>query len=61
MNYNQVIKFFGGKDGNITKAAAAIGVTTPTIFNWRKRGIPYRSQLIVQEASKGKLKADKID
>lgn len=34
MSIDQIIKAFGG----VTNAAAALGVTRQTIYNWRRRG-----------------------
>lgn len=63
MNYEQVIKFFGGTKGTITAAAKASGYTKASFHNWKKskEGIPYSSQCLLQVVSNGKLKADKKD
>lgn len=54
MNFNQVIEHFGSQ----VAAADAIGVTQPTLSNWKKRGsIPQLQQLRIQHITKGKLKA----
>lgn len=63
MNYEQVIKFFGGENGNITLAARKSGFTKASFHNWKKSktGIPHSSQCFLQVVSNGKLKADKKD
>lgn len=54
MNLDKVIAHFGSQ----VAAANAIGVTQPTISNWKTRGsIPHIQQLRIQHLSKGKLKA----
>lgn len=54
MNFDQVIDHFGSQ----VAAADAIGVTQPTLSNWKKRGnIPQLQQLRIQHITKGKLKA----
>lgn len=54
MNFDQVIEHFGSQ----VAAADAIGVTQPTLSNWKKRGnIPQLQQLRIQHITKGKLKA----
>ena len=57
MKIDQVIKFFGSQ----VAAADAIGVTQPTLSNWKKRGrIPHIQQLRIEHASGGKLKAQPL-
>ena len=40
MTYFELIDKF---DGDVQKAAYILGVTSTTLFNWRKRGIPKKS------------------
>lgn len=49
-------------DGSATRLADAIGYTVAAVSNWKDRGgvIPYVAQLHIQEATKGRLKADKL-
>jgi len=44
MDYLTLIDKF---DGDIQKAAYILGVTSTTLFNWRKRGIPKKSLELV--------------
>lgn len=45
--------------GNQTLLAKAAGVKQPSVFGWIKRGrIPNESQLKIEEATRGLLKAD---
>lgn len=54
MNIDQVIKHFGSQ----VEAARQLGVTQPTLSNWRSRGkIPQLQQLRIQHLTRGKLKA----
>lgn len=54
MNYEQLIYFFGTQ----VKAADALGVTQPTMSNWKARGrIPHLQQLRIEHITRGKLKA----
>lgn len=56
MKLDQVVKHFKTQ----TAAAQALGVTQPTLSNWKKRGfIPAIQQLRIEKVTKGKLKADK--
>ena len=45
MDYNELINKF---DGDVQKAAYILGVTSTTLFNWRKRGIPVKSLELVK-------------
>ncbi len=55
MNFDKLIAHFGSQ----VAAADAIGVTQPTLSNWKKRGnIPHLQQLRIEHATKGKLKAE---
>ena len=54
MKIDSVIKHFGSQ----VLAADALGVTQPTISNWKARGaIPHLQQLRIEHATSGKLKA----
>lgn len=54
MTYDSLIKHFGGA----LQAAAELGYTHQAIYAWQKRGIPKRSQIIIESNTRGKLKAD---
>ena len=57
MKFEKLIKHFGTQ----VAAADAIGVTQPTISNWRARGrIPHLQQLRIEHVTKGKLKAQPL-
>lgn len=54
MQFDKLIKHFGSQ----VAAATALGVTQPTLSNWKKRGsIPHLQQLRIEHVTKGKLKA----
>ncbi len=53
MTAEQIIKHYGGK----TKAARALDLTLQTLRNWKRDGIPVRSQMWIQALSSGALKA----
>ena len=54
MKFDQLIDHFGSQ----VAAAEALGLTQPTLSNWKKRGrIPHLQQLRIEHATKGKLKA----
>jgi DNA-binding transcriptional regulator YdaS (Cro superfamily) len=54
MKINNVIKHFGSQ----AAAASALGVTQPTISNWKTRGkIPKLQQLRIEHITSGKLRA----
>ena len=54
MKFDQLIDHFGSQ----VAAANALGVTQPTLSNWKKRGrIPHLQQLRIEHVTKGKLKA----
>lgn len=56
MDFDAVIRFFGSQ----VAAAAALGVTQPTISMWRARGsIPHLQQLRIEHITDGRLRADK--
>lgn len=56
MTPDQVIKHFRTQ----AAAAAAIGVSQPAVSNWVTRGaVPLISQLRLEAATGGKLKADR--
>lgn len=55
MKFDKLIAHFGSQ----VLAAEALGVTQPTLSNWKKRGhIPHLQQLRIEHLTKGKLKAD---
>jgi hypothetical protein len=53
MNYSDVVKHYGG----VSQAAKQLSRTRPGIYYWRDNGIPYPTQLYIQELTHGKLKA----
>lgn len=54
MDYETLIAHFGSQ----VKAAHRLGVTQPTLSNWKARGrIPHLQQLRIQHITRGKLKA----
>ena len=54
MNVDQVLLFFGSQ----VEAARQLGVTQPTLSNWRARGrIPQLQQLRIEVLTRGKIKA----
>ena len=54
MKFDNLIAHFGSQ----VAAADALGVTQPTLSNWKKRGrIPHLQQLRIEHVTKGKLKA----
>ena len=53
MTPNQIIKFYGSR----SQAARTLGFTLQTFRNWEKRGIPLRSQQVIQFITSGALKA----
>lgn len=55
MTAQEIVSHFGGK----SKAARAIGITLQTLRNWKKSGIPMRSQKWIQFETGGALKARK--
>lgn len=55
MTVDQIIKHFGGK----SLAARALGFHLQTLRDWRKKGIPKKTQAWIQFETGGALKADK--
>lgn len=56
MTPQEALEYFGG---NQTSLARAAGVKQPSVFGWIKRGrIPSESQLVLEEVTKGLLRAD---
>lgn len=54
MNFDQLIAHFGSQ----VAAAHKLGVTQPTLSNWKARGrIPALQQLRIQHLTRGKLRA----
>jgi DNA-binding transcriptional regulator YdaS (Cro superfamily) len=55
MTFTQVVSHFGSQ----IAAARALGVSQPTLANWKARGkIPQLQQLRIEHATGGKLRAD---
>ena len=55
MTANQLIKHFG----SAAKAAKALGYNRQSIYDWKKTGIPLRTQAWIQVETGGVFKADK--
>ncbi len=54
MDYDELISHFGSQ----VAASAKLGVTQPTLSNWKARGrIPELQQLRIQHITRGRLKA----
>ena len=54
MEYQEAIKFFGSQ----VSLAHALGLTQPSIWEWKHKGIPDKRQLEIERATAGQLKAD---
>jgi DNA-binding transcriptional regulator YdaS (Cro superfamily) len=46
------------KYGNDSNIARALGVSRQLVFHWKRKGIPYGRQCMIQLATKGRLRAD---
>lgn len=55
MTVDQIIKYFGGK----SQAAKALDCHLQTLRDWRKDGIPPKTQAWIQLETGGALKASK--
>ena len=55
MTVDQIIKHFGSK----TKAAKELGFHLQTLRDWRKNGIPAKTEAWIQVKTSGVLKAKK--
>jgi len=55
MTVDQIIKYFGGK----SQAAKALDCHLQTLRDWRKNGIPPKTQAWIQLETGGALKASK--
>ena len=55
MTYDQILRKFKTPTG----AARSIGVTLQTLRNWKRDGIPLKTQAWIQWETGGALKADK--
>ena len=54
MEFDDLISHFGSQ----VAAASKLGVTQPTLSNWKARGhIPFLQQLRIEHITRGKLKA----
>ena len=53
MTVDQIIKHFGGK----TEAAKALGFHLQTLRDWRKNGIPAKTEAWIQVKTNGQLRA----
>lgn len=60
MKLNQVLKHYSGKSMDIPTTAGALSLTPACIYKWRENEyIPYKSQIVIELHSQGKLKANK--
>ena len=55
MNYQTVIKHFG----TVPTAARKLGYTTQAIYQWRKNGIPHRTQCYIEACTNRAIRAGK--
>lgn len=55
MTYDQLISHYGSG----TRAAEAIGVTHQYVYQWRRTGIPWQYQCVIEVVSGQALLADK--
>ena len=55
MTHNQIILIYGSP----TKAAKRLNVTLQTLRNWKRGGIPIKTQLWIQALTSGALTASK--
>lgn len=55
MKFSQVLRHFG----SVVNIAHALQVSVPTIYEWKKTGLPYCRQCQIEVETKGKLKANK--
>ena len=46
------------KYGNDSNIAKGLGVSRQLVFHWKKKGIPYGRQCMIQLATKGRLRAE---
>jgi DNA-binding transcriptional regulator YdaS (Cro superfamily) len=56
MKAENVIEHFGSQ----VAAAQALGLSKQAVYQWTKRGISFRTQLLIEHATGGKLKADPV-
>lgn len=55
MTYTDLIKYYGSQ----SKVSRAIGIRPPSVWEWKKSGIPEKRQLQFQKMTDGALKADR--
>lgn len=58
MTFEQAFEYYGR---DMTAMAYKLNVTTATLYNWQRSGIPQHRQYGIQALTKNKLKADKED
>lgn len=56
MKFNEVLRHYG----SIINIAYAMQVSLPTVYGWKKNGIPYPRQCQIEIETKGKLKAKEV-
>ena len=54
MTYDSLLDYFGSQAG----IARALGVTQPSVAEWKERGVPPLRQLQAEQITAGNLKAD---
>jgi hypothetical protein len=57
MTFDELIDFYGSQ----AEAARRLGLSQPSVFDWKETTIPYDRQCQVQIDSGGKLRARKDD
>lgn len=55
MTYDQVIAYYKTPQS----AAQRLGFTTQAIYLWSKKGVPKKSQRLIEAITRGRLKAEK--
>jgi hypothetical protein len=55
MNYSDLIKHYGSQ----SKVARAINLRSPSVWQWKKDGVPELRQLEFQKLTNGALRADR--
>ena len=53
MTYDQIIRHYK----TFTQAAKAVGVSTATLNNWKRRGVPLEQQVEIEARTEGRLRA----
>ncbi|EFF82139.1 hypothetical protein HMP0015_2421 [Acinetobacter haemolyticus ATCC 19194] len=56
MNYSDFMSYHNCKDRK--ELSVKTGISTVTLWKWEKKGIPLKTQAVLQVKTDGKLKAD---